>query len=68
MSKSTSARPTASVVREWALENGLPVQPVGTKGRIPAATIEAFNKGRRGGQRYVGNPKRTVTVPTTNPI
>lgn len=33
----------ASDVRAFALANGLPCKPEGTRGRIPLATIEAFN-------------------------
>lgn len=35
---------TAADVRRYAAEQGLPCQPEGTRGRIPTATITAFNE------------------------
>lgn len=61
MSKSTKAPVTATLVREWAAENGLPAQPVGTRGRLPKATIEAFNKAHPRG-KFLGNPAPKVTL------
>lgn len=55
---------TALDVREWALSNGLPAQPVGTRGRIPSTTIAAFDEAHPKAKYRPGRalPKKTVTV------
>lgn len=46
---------TAAEVRAYASENGI---EVGARGRLNADLVKAFNKGKRGGKRYVAPADR----------
>lgn len=63
------ARATAAEVREWAAENDLPAG--GERGRLPGATVEAFNAAHgkgKGRKRYEKNlPVGTITLQEFGP-
>lgn len=63
------ARATAADVREWAAANGLPAG--GSRGRLPKATIEAYNAAHgkgKGRKRYEKNlPVGTITLQEFGP-
>lgn len=55
---------TAAEVRAWGQSNGFPSED-GTRGRLSNSLVTAFNKGRKGANRYVPGaavPTRTITV------
>lgn len=57
------ANSTALDVRTWALANGHPAQPVGTKGRVPNGTIALFNEAHPKAKYAPGRAiTKTVTV------
>ena len=59
---STKSTPvTASTVRAWAIDNGFDVKPAGTRGRLPKAAVEAYNKANPR-RKYRGNPVPTMTI------
>lgn len=58
MSKKNTA--TAADVRAWALKNDLPAG--GSRGRLPADTVEAFNAANDATYAPAGERKRKVTA------
>lgn len=59
---------TAADVRAWAILNGFADRVKMTRGRLPIDVIAAFNKGRKGSERFTGTAGRSVKVSTTRTL
>lgn len=59
---------TAADVRAWAILNGFADRVKMTRGRLPLDVIAAFNRGRKGSERFTGTAERAVKVSTTRTL
>ena len=58
----------AADVRAWAILNGYADRVKMTRGRLPIDVIAAFNKGRKGSERFTGTAGRAVKVGTARAL